>query len=224
MRGLQIHFVLGWLLVVGTLALIGFYVPGKDRTIGESYLIFFFHFPSAMNCLNFFVFSGVLSLIYLVRGKQSFDHWAATAAEVGVLACTITLVTGSIWAKAAWGHWWVMTDPRLMTVAIMWLTYMAYLALRSTIEEPVKRARFCSVFGVLACLNVPLVYFSIQWLGKLQHPMDVELGAPSMVNTRWFGAFAFFVLYTALWRMRFRVLEGNYEIHRLEVEFTKAGV
>ena len=117
MRGLQIHFVLGWLLVVGTLALIGFYVPGKDRTIGESYLIFFFHFPSAMNCLNFFFFSGILSLIYLVSGKRSLDHWAATAAEVGVLACTITLVTGSIWAKAAWGHWWVITDPRLMTVA-----------------------------------------------------------------------------------------------------------
>ena len=224
MKGLNIHFALGWLLVVVTLGLIGFYIPGRDKVIGESYLIFFFHFPSAINCLNFFMFSGVLSLIYLIRRRPSVDHWAATAAEIGVLACTITLVTGSIWAKAAWGHWWVMTDPRLMTVAIMWLTYLAYLALRGTIDEPVKRARFCGVFGVLACLNVPLVYFSIQWLGKLQHPMNVELAASSMVTTRWFGALAFFVLYTALWRMRVRVLEDSFEIHRLEAEFTKAGI
>ncbi len=224
MKPLQVHFVLGWLLVVGTLAMVGFYVPGKEKVIGESYLIFFFHFPSAVNCLNFFMFSGFLSFLYLVRRTPSLDHWAATAAEVGVLACTVTLVTGSIWAKAAWNEWWVMTDPRLMTVAIMWLTYTAYLALRGTIEEPVKRARYCGVFGVLACLNVPLVYFSIQWLGKEQHPMSVELGERSMIITRWFGAFAFFVLYTALWRMRYRVTHDGYEIHCLEAEFTERGI
>ncbi|MCH2375667.1 MAG: cytochrome c biogenesis protein [Planctomycetes bacterium] len=224
MKSLLIHFLIGWLLVGVTLAMVGFYVPGSDETIGSSYLIFFFHFPSAINCLNLFLFSGALSLLYL-RGQQPrWDLWAASAAEVGVLACTVTLVTGSIWAKAAWGIWWSMTDPRLMSVAVMWLTYLSYLALRSTIDEPVKRARFCAVFGVIACLNVPIVHFSIRVLGKENHPMEVDLGATSMIVTRWFGAMAFFVLYTAFWRLRYRVAHFRDLTHQFEERLARSGL
>ena len=73
MKSLTLHFVLGWLLVIVTLALIGFYIPGRDATIGESYLIFFFHFPSAINCLNFFVLAGVLSGLYLTKRTPELE-------------------------------------------------------------------------------------------------------------------------------------------------------
>jgi heme exporter protein C len=222
---LPVHLVIGWVMAIATLALVGFYVPAADKVIGESYLIFFYHFPSAVNCLNMFLFAGAVSLVYLIWRSPRIDLWAASAVEVGVLACTVTLATGSVWAKAAWGIWWNVTDPRLMSVAVMWLIYVGYLALRNTIDEPVKRARFCAVFSILATLNVPMVLFSIRVLGQVNHPkMEVTMGETSMVVTRWFGAAAFLVLYTAFWRLRYRVHAYKYEGLRLEEGFSRAGI
>ena len=220
---LEAHAGLGWILVIATLACVGFWVPPAEKEIGESYLIFFFHFPSAINCLNFFFFAGVASAYYLIRRTPGSDLWAASGVEVGMLACTITLVTGSIWARAAWGIFWDMADPRLMTVAIMWLTYAGYLALRASLDEPEKRSRFSAVFGVVAAVNLPIVYFSIQWFGKAHHPMQVTMDEKPMIITRWFGAGAFFILYTAFWRMRYRVLAASREASALEDALSRAG-
>ena len=221
---LGLHWAIGWAGVITTLALIGFYVPSAERTIGESYLIFFFHFPSAVNCLNFFVIAGFVSLIYLLKPSASADWWAASAVEVGLLACSVTLVTGSLWAKAAWGVYWDVQDPRLMSVAIMWLTFAGYIALRSTIEEPTRRALFSAVFGVIAAINVPIVYYSIQWFGVSHHPMKVDLAAREMIITRWTGAAVFFVVYAAYWRLRRQVHEEMHEVRALEDAFGRAGI
>ena len=221
---LKLHFILGWTLVIITLGLVGFWVPPAERVLGESYLIFFFPFPSAINCLNFFILAGIIGIFHLVKRTPRTDFWGASAVEVGVLACTITLVTGSTWARAAWGIWWDMSDKRLMTVAAMWLTYCGYLALRAMHEEPVKRGRFCAVFTVIAMVNVPLVYFSIRWFGVEHHPMEVTMNEPSMIWTRWFGVVAFLVLYTAFWRLRFRALENAHRERCLEEDFARAGI
>lgn len=221
---LPFHLLLAWAGVVSTLALIGFYVPSAEKTIGASYLIFFFHFPSAVNCLNLFVVAGIVSAVFLVRRTPHLDMLAATCVEVGVLACSVTLLTGSIWARAAWGVFWDARDPRLMTVAIMWLTYVGYLALRGTIDEPGKRALFSAVFGVIAAVNVPIVYFSIQYFGQSHHPMNVDLGAFEMKLTRWLGALAFLILYTAFWRMRYAVHRDRFDAQRLEAAFIRAGI
>lgn len=218
------HTILGWLLAAATFGLIGFYLPPRDATIGESYLIFFIHFPSAISSLLFFICAGGLSLDYLIRRRPASDLWASTAVEVGVVGCTITLLTGSFWAKAAWGLWWDNADPRLMTVAVMWLTYLAYLVLRSTLEEPTRRARFSAVFGVLATLNVPLVWFAIRIFQKVSHPQDIVLKDAEMVITRWFGVAAFLVLYSALWRLRVRVARERSRCRELEEEFARAGL
>ncbi len=219
-----LHMTIGWWGVIGILGMIGFWVPSADAKIGESYLIFFFHFPSAISCMVLFVASGVASATFLATRSSRWDWLASGLVQVGVLACTITLVTGSIWAKAAWGVWWDMTDPRLMTVAIMWLTYIAYLALRLAIDDPVKRARFGAVFGVLACVNVPLVHFAIKLLGKAHHPMDVELGETSMLWTRWLGAAAFIILYGAFTRLAFRVEKYSETLGRMDEKLLEAGV
>ncbi len=221
---MPLHLSLGWVGVLATLALIGFYVPTADETIGESYLIFFFHFPSAVNCLNLFVIAGVVSGLYLIKASPRLDLWAASCIEVGVLACSVTLVTGSIWARAAWGVFWDARDPRLMTVAIMWLTYAGYLALRGTIDEPVKRALFSAVFGVIAAINVPIVYFAIKFFGQSHHPMNVNLAQTAMRVTELVGFCAFLVLYIALWRLRFRVHWSRYELNRMEAAFHRAGI
>jgi heme exporter protein C len=216
--------VLGWILVAATFGLIGFYLPPRDATIGESYLIFFIHFPSAICSMLFFLFAGVLSLDYLIRRRPASDLWASTAVEVGVLGCTITLLTGSIWAKAAWGLWWNNADPRLMTVAIMWLTYLAYLVLRSTLEEPTRKARFSAVFGILAAVNVPLVWFAIRLFKPVSHPEAIVLRDPEMVITRWFGVMAFLFVYTALWRLRVRLGRERTRSRLLEEGFARTGL
>jgi heme exporter protein C len=111
-----------------------------------------------------------------------------------------------------------------MTVAILWLTYTAYLVLRGTMEEPVRRARFAAVFGLLATVNVPLVHFAIRLFKPVHHPAQATMAEAEMVVTRWVGAFAFLVLYTALWRLRYRVHLQRARCHELEEGLLSAGL
>jgi heme exporter protein C len=219
---LALHLVVGFAAVVGTLYLACFHAPAEEINLGSSYLIFYFHFPSAFSCLTIFVMSGVISVMQLVSGSLSHDRRAAAAVEVGLLACTITLVTGMIWADAAWGQPWVWHDPRLMTVAIMWFTYAAYIMFRAAMDNPVQRARFSAVLGVIFSINVPVVWFAIRLFGKVSHPMEIEFADDYytiMKTTQWFGAASFFVLYLGLWRLRYLAQTIDGELERLNEVF-----
>ena len=225
---LRLHCLIGWILVTVTLAMVAFYVPRYDPILGNSYLIFFWHFPSAINCMNFFLAAGVFCGLFLFFGRRSsMDRWATSCVEVGMLACTVTLVTGGVWARCAWGQWnvWMFNDPRLLSVYIMWFTYAAYLAFRTSIQEPRKRRVFSSAFGIIAMINVPIVYFAIRIFGKENHPMSLNLEADSSLPvTRWFGAVAFLVLYTALVRLRRRVHTSREELERTQGDFGRVGI
>jgi heme exporter protein C len=213
----------GWLAVLATLALVAFYVPPTEVELKGNYLIFFFHFPSAICCLLFFLFAGLASIAHLVEGSAKADHFAVAAVEVGLLGCTITMVTGSIWARAAWGVFWVWDDPRLMTVAIMWFTYLGYLALRSSIDSPPQRARFAAVFGIIAMANIFLVWFAIHLFGQKSHPMKVEFDR-TMNVTKLTGLGAFLVLYLAFWFHRYRIARLRSETQRLEERLSLSGL
>ena len=223
---LQTNNLLGWAMVIITLSFVGFWVPQEERQLGSSYLIFFFHFPSALNCMEFFLLGGVFSAIYLRNKSPSMDLWAVSAIEVGMLACTITLVTGGIWARAAWGEWdtWVINDPRLMSVYFMWLTYAAYLALRSSMDQGKRRELYCAVFGILASINVPVVYYAIRIFGKENHPMSLTLNTTSMKVTQWFGWASFLVLYIALVRLRRNYYQRCRQLDRLQEEFNRSQI
>ena len=213
-------------MVILTLSFVGFWVPQEERQLGSSYLIFFFHFPSALNCMEFFLLGGVFSAIYLRNKSPSMDLWAVSAIEVGMLACTITLVTGGIWARAAWGEWdtWVINDPRLMSVYFMWLTYAAYLALRSSMDQGKRRELYCAVFGILASINVPVVYYAIRIFGKENHPMSLTMNTTSMKVTQWFGWASFLVLYVGLIRLRRNYYQRCRQLDRLQEEFNRARI
>ena len=222
----QANNLLGWAMVILTLYFVCYWVPQEERQLGSSYLIFFFHFPSALNCMEFFLLGGVFSAIYLRNKSPSMDLWAVSSIEVGMLACTITLVTGGIWARAAWGEWdtWVINDPRLMSVYFMWLTYAAYLALRSSMDQGKRRELYCAVFGILASINVPVVYYAIRIFGKENHPMSLTLNTTSMKVTQWFGWASFLVLYIALVRLRRNYYQRCRQLDRLQEEFNRAQI
>ncbi len=221
-----INNAIGWAMVITTLAFVGYWVPHEVEVLDDNYLIFFFHFPSAVNCMNLFVIGGVCSLLYLWKRNPSMDLWATSAIEVGMLACTITIVTGGIWARAAWGEWdtWVINDPRLMSVYFMWLTYAAYLALRTSMEQGKRRELYCAVFGLLATINVPVVYYAIRIFGKENHPMSLELSETSMKTTMRFGALAFLVLYIGFMRLRRRYYQQCVKADRLQENFNRAHI
>ncbi|TAH75232.1 MAG: cytochrome C assembly protein [Methanosarcina mazei] len=150
-----------------------FYLPPIRDESGEvlsgSFRIFFFHMPVAVIAYLAFGAVFVASIFYLMKRSFKWDIYARSAAEVGVLFSFLVLVTGSIWAKDAWGWYWIW-DVRLTTSLVLFLVYLAYNMLRKALEEPEKRARLSAVFGILAFLSVPLSFFSIR-LWRSAHPL-----------------------------------------------------
>ncbi len=150
-----------------------FYAPQMKGNAGElldsSFKIFYFHLPIAMVAYLSFTVVFIASIMQLKENSRKWDILAHSAAEVGVVFAFLVLVTGSIWAKATWGWYWVW-EPRLTTSLALFLVYLAYLMLRQALEEPEKRARLAAVFGIVGFLSVPLSFFSIR-LWRSAHPL-----------------------------------------------------
>ncbi len=150
-----------------------FYLPPIRDESGEvlsgSFRIFFFHMPIAIMSYLAFGVVFVASVLYLREKSLKWDIYARSAAEVGTLFAFLVLFTGSIWAKDAWGWYWIW-DIRLTTSLVLFLVYLAYAMLRKAVEEPEKRARLAAVFGILGFISVPLSFFSIR-LWRSAHPL-----------------------------------------------------
>jgi heme exporter protein C len=162
-----------FLLMIVSLYLVFVYAP-TEELMGNVQRIFYFHVPLAwVAFLAFFVvFLG--SIFYLLKKEQreeqfKWDILASSSAEIGVVFSTLVLITGSIWGKVAWNTWWTW-DPRLTTTLVLWLLYVAYLILRSYIPEYSNRARFAAVYGIIAFIDVPIVWVSIRWWRTI-HPV-----------------------------------------------------
>lgn len=133
-----------------------------DRDMGHLQKIMYVHVPAAWNAFLAFLVVALASLRYLWKGQERDDLLAASAAEVGALLTGLTLALGMIWGKPTWGVWWTW-DPRLTSTAVLFFIYVAYLVLRSFVEEPDRRAQWSAVVGILGALNVPIVYMSVKW-------------------------------------------------------------
>src|ERR1700678_4019220 len=136
--------------------------------------IFYFHVPSWIAMFIAFSIVFIANIAYLATRKSNWDCLGVSAAEVGVVCCTIGLATGPLWARPVWGIWWTW-DARLTTTFILWLLYISYLLLRGLLDDPEKKATLSAVFGIFAFLDVPLVYVSNR-LWRTQHPQPVILG------------------------------------------------
>jgi len=160
-------------------------VAPTEQTMGEVQRIFYYHVPSAWAAFCLFFVNLVASIWYMVRRNRKADALALAAAEVGVVFCTIVLVTGPLWARPVWGIWWTW-DLRLTLTLVLWLIYVAYLILRkfSTSGQTPVIAAVLAIFGAL---DVPLVYFSI-WFFRTQHPQPV-VGGGGSIDPRMLHAF-----------------------------------
>src|SRR6202045_2156383 len=180
-----------------------------EQTMGDVQRIFYYHVPSAWTAFILFFINFFASIVYLIWRANKADIVALVTAEVGVVFCTVVLVTGPIWARPVWGIWWTW-DLRLTLTLVLWLIYVSYLALRrfsSSGQTPLLAA----VLAVFGALDVPLVYFSI-WFFRTQHPQPVIGGGGSidprmlrvlLINWLAFLCFAFLVCW---WRYRLELL------------------
>ncbi len=201
-----VNWVLAGLSVVVFLVALGmvfFYAP-REATMGEVQRIFYFHVASAwVGFFGFFV-TFVGGVGYLATNNRRWDILALSSAEVGLVYITMTLVTGMLWAKPAWGTYWTW-EPRLTISAVQWLLYVAYVMLRGSVFSPEREARFAAVYGIAAFVTVPLSWFAIRWWRTI-HPQVVSSAgmalAPKMIHTLLVSIAAFTLVYFALLRQR----------------------
>lgn len=175
--------------------MIWFYAPVAQS--GPVQKIFYMHLPCSWWALVSFFVVFVASILYLFGRKDVFDRVAGAAAELGVLFASLALVTGSSWARAEWGHWWLW-DPKLTTALIMWYVYAGYLVLRNTPMGRDRKALVCAVLGIVAFLDVPLVFFAAKLWGSA-HPDGLARQGSGMEIRMWHTVFAGLAAFGLLW-------------------------
>jgi len=168
-RGLKTLSLLTVVLIVGAFALVFFYAP-NDADQGFIQKIFYLHVPLAIVALCGFVAGGIYGILYLRSGDRAHDLRSYVAIHISLILGVGVLATGSIWAKAAWGHWWVWDEPTLVSFLIVFLLYACYQPLRFSIEDPDKQARYAAVFAILAGAFVPLNFLAVRLAQPLAHP------------------------------------------------------
>lgn len=205
-----------------------FLVVPTEKHQGVVQRIFYFHVPSAW--VAFVAFYGVFaaSVAYLWRGSLQRDRQAQAAAEVGMVFCTLVLVTGPIWAKPIWGVWWTW-DSRLTTTLTLWLIYAAYLLLRSLGGE--GTARFAAILGIIGALDIPIIILSVRWWRTI-HPPVLVAGQKGggLADPRMWGAllvclvaFTLLAIWLYLLRLRSLTLDDRLaSVRRRLEEFSEA--
>ncbi len=148
--------------VTTAMALIFFYAP-LDADQGFVQKIFYVHVPMAIVALCGFVAGGIMAIKLLRSGDRSWDLRSYVAIHMSIILGLGVLITGAIWAKASWGHWWVWDEPVLVSFLVVFLLYCVYYPLRFSIEDPDRQARYSSVFAIAAGAFVPLNFVACAW-------------------------------------------------------------
>jgi heme exporter protein C len=173
-----------------------------DVLQGEYSRLINVHVPSLWLAFLAFGITALGSVMWLVSKRSRWDRLAAASVEVGVLFTAIGLITGMIWGHAVWGVAWDWQDPRLSSTAIMFFVYLGYLALRAAIADPIVRAKRSAILGVIAVVQVPLVYFSVNLFRTLHQTQSVRPDGSTMPRemlvAMLVNVVAFTVLYVAL--------------------------
>ena len=183
----------------------GFSVP-DDYQQGATVRIMFIHVPAALMSMFVYVCLGVASLLALVFRHVLADAAAQAAAPLGAGFTLLALVTGSLWGRPMWGAWWVW-DARLTSVLVLFLFYVAYLALRASIDDEAKGARAAAILALVGLVNLPIVHFSVTWWNTLHQGSSMFTRgalAPVYATPLYLMSLAYLAGFGALWLVRIR--------------------
>lgn len=189
----------------------------REKTMGDLQRIFYFHVPAGITGLMAFAANFVASVMYLIRKESWWDSLALAAAEVGTVLLAIVLVTGPIWAKPVWFVWWTWS-PRLTSSLILCLLYVAYLLVRNYVPDPERKAYVSAVFGIVAFVDAPIVWFSIRWWRDIHPSPMLETGglSPSMRPAFYVCLLAYVLLVVYLIRRRLYLEVARHDVELLQ--------
>jgi len=182
------------LLAYGTYQ--GLAVAPTEATMGDAQRIFYYHVPAAATGFSLFILNCIASIIYLWKRPAWADALAVTGAEAGLVFFGVVLATGPIWARYAWGKWWVW-DARLLSSLILWLLYLSYLVLRRSTDAGSTNV-LAACLAIFASIDMPIVYMSNRWF-RTNHPqpvfndIDPRMGRAMMWNMFAFLAFGILI-------------------------------
>jgi len=189
--------------LVGAYALAFFYAP-LEADQGFIQKIFYLHVPMAIVALGGFVFAGIMAIQHLRTGDRRYDLRSYVAIHLSLVLGAGVLITGSIWAKASWGHWWVWDEPTLVSFLIVFLLYATYQPMRFSIEDREKQARYASVFAVTAGAFVPLNFLAVRLAQAYTHPRvfaTADGGLPAKMQLPFYlSLLGMALMYVTLWR------------------------
>jgi heme exporter protein C len=189
---------------------VGFFVAPTDAQQGEAYRIIFIHVPAAWMSMFLYVVMAFWAALGLAFNTRLSGMMASAIAPTGALFTFIALWTGSLWGKPTWGTWWVW-DARLTSELILLFLYFGFMALHAAIEDPRRADRACAVLALVGVVNVPIIYYSVQWWNTLHQGASVSLTrAPTMAKTMLTGmllmALAFWLYSIAVAMVRVRCI------------------
>lgn len=167
-RIVPIMNILAVIMILLSLVVNFFYAP-TETTMGNVQRIFYFHVGSAWVAAVAFFIALVSGIAYLRKPQKIWDTVAVASVEIGLVFTSMTIVSGSIWGYPAWNTFWIWT-PRLTSITVLWLVYVAYFMLRGAVEDEEKKSRFAAVYVIAAFVTVIITYLSIRLLRDI-HPV-----------------------------------------------------
>ena len=223
--------ILNWvagIMVIVCLLVIFFYAP-TEVTMGNVQRIFYFHVGSAWVASIAFFIALLSGIAYLRNPVRTWDTIAAGSVEIGLVFTSMTIVSGSVWGRPAWNTWWIWS-PRLTSITVLWLVYVAYFMLRGAVEDEDKRGRFSAVYVIAGFVTVIITYLSIRLLRDI-HPVLIGEGSEAAQGLQEFSGLdsarmgitlmvsvlTFSLLYLAWLANRFRLQKMSDEALNLKV-------
>jgi heme exporter protein C len=208
--------------LAGAVALIFFYAPiENDQGIIQK--IFYVHVPMAIVALGGFVAGGIFAIKHLRTEDRSWDTRSYVAIHLAIVFALGTLITGSIWAKASWGHWWEWNEPVLVSFLIVFLLYCCYQPLRFSIEDPERQARYASVFAIVAGAFIPINFIAVRLAHAFIHPRvlsDTGGNLPAKMELTFYVALvAMALLFATLWKLELTSKNASEQLRRLRRRF-----
>jgi heme exporter protein C len=225
-KGLRALSISTVAVMTAALALVFFYAP-LEAEQGFLQKIFYVHVPLAIVALCGFIAGGIMAIQHLRTRDPRWDMRSYVAIHMSLIFGVGTLITGSIWAKGSWGHWWVWDEPTLVSFLIVFLLYATYQPLRFAIEDPERQARYASVFAVTAGAFVPLNFIAVRLSTAYVHPR--VLGGTSnlpgpMALTFVVSLIGIALLYAALFKYELTAKHARAQLRALRRSLLGEGV
>jgi heme exporter protein C len=173
---------LAFALIVAAIAVVAYVAP-IDADQGFSQKIFYFHVPVALTAYALFGWGAWKALRHLSKRDPDADLESYVAVHLGVVFGVMTLLTGSIWAKISWGHWWVWSSDQLVLFLVLFLFYAAYFMLRFSVEPGPRRANLSAVYALFGVVLIPVSFLAIRLSRDIIHPVVFRSTGPDMSGT-----------------------------------------